>query len=154
MRSSAVHFLILLIALCVGLQSTASATGMACAKLGSIEPATSAEMRHGDHSAAMHKHDMHMPMNMDMGMGMGDDGMTHHGHHGAVPNVTVAIDDLVCHCGAACAMASCTGSAPGMTSSGIAVVHSAALIALAIPEPVTAPRSAHGLDLIRPPSRS
>ncbi len=141
MRLPAVQFLILVVAMCVGLQSTAVAMGMSCAQPGSSSQAMPADLHHGDHAAAMH----------EQGMDMSDAGMTHHGHHGAEQT---ALDDLVCQCGDACVMASCIGGAPGIASSGITVINATTLIARAIPEPVTAPRSAHGLDLIRPPSRS
>lgn len=143
MRSPAARLLMVMLAMCVGIQSTASAMGMRCTKAGMSLHAMPAGMHHGGQAPHV--------------MGLGDAGTAPYGHHDDAKTSKGAkgtLGGLVCPCGAACAMAGCIGTGPAFGSSSVIGVYPTTRAEFAIQEHVSAPRAAHGLDLIRPPSRS
>lgn len=148
MRSPAARLLMVMLAMCVGIQSTASAMGMRCTKAGMSLHAMPAGMHHGGQA----------PHVMELGdAGMPPSGMAPYGHHGDLKTSKGAkgtLGGLVCSCGAACAMAGCIGPGPAFASSSVIGVYPTTRAEFAIQEHVSALRAAHGLDLIRPPSRS
>lgn len=147
MRLSAFRLFVLLLAWCVGFQSTALATGMRCAH------AQAAKVESGQAMpASMHHAGMAMPMD--------DSHRSAHQHHhmgGDAPNSPdhpAKAAKVGCECGCNCATVGCVGGGPGiaaMTSGGVFLAAPAAFLLQEAPSSL---RAAHGLDLIRPPSKS
>lgn len=132
---------LILLAWCIGFQPIALAMGVRCTH-GDGSPAPVAAM--ADDAHAMHA--------------MGG----HEGHSGHAQDVVGTQDASgaskagapACDCGCDCALPGCLGSAPAMgpTSSGPLVSASGTI--RPAPESRSRLRAAHGLDLIRPPSKS
>jgi len=147
MRPSAFRLFVLLLAWCVGFQSTAVATGMRCAHGQAAMTESGAAM-----PAGMHHAGMVMPMD-------DADPSAHEHHHmggdsKASPDAPAKVTKIGCECGCNCATVGCVGGGPGiagLTSSG---VFTAAPAAFVLQEAPSSLRAAHGLDLIRPPSKS
>lgn len=145
MRRPFFQLLILLLGLCVGVQSTASAMGMRCAQAMGSDEAMPAGMHHGGHHAAKM---------------MDTAGTSQHAHHGAGMksksplDTKTGIGSLGCKCGCNCVSAGCTSSGAGIAGMPAAGFFEAAPAAFFVHEHFTGLRSAHGLDLIRPPSKS
>lgn len=147
MRLSAFRLFALLIAWCVGFQSTATAMGMPCAhgRMTMTEP--NAAM-----PAGMHHAGMTMPMDHT------DPAVHQHHHMGADAKTTtdakVSAAKVGCQCGCSCATIGCVSGGPGIASLTSSSFFAAAPAAFPLQEAHSGLRSAHGLDLIRPPSKS
>lgn len=146
MRRHVIQILILLLSLCVGIQSTASATGMRCASPMGSDSAMPTEMHHGGHDAGA--------------MVMDDASASHHEHHGSgmqsksSDDAKTGIASLGCQCGCNCISAGCTSSGSGIAGLCTASFFETAPATFPLHEFPASLRSAHGLDLIRPPSKS
>jgi hypothetical protein len=147
MRLYAFRLFVLLIAWCVGFQSTATAMGTRCA--------------HG--KAAMAEMDAAMPAGMHhagMAMPMDQASPSDHRHHHMGADAKTATDaktsatKVGCQCGCNCTTVGCVSGGPGIASLSSTHFFAAALAAFPLHEAPSSLRSAHGLDLIRPPSKS
>jgi hypothetical protein len=147
MHRSAFRLFVLLLAWCVGFQSTAVAIEMPCAQ-------GQAAMMESDAAMPASTHDGGMSMSMDHAHPsaqqhhpMGDDSQTS-------PDDPAKVTKAGCGCGCNCLAVGCVGGGPGiadLTSNG---VFPAAPAAFVLQEALSSLRAAHVLDLIRPPSRS
>ena len=147
MHLSAFRLFVLLIAWCVGFQSTATAVGMRCTHGGTATTEPNAAM-----PAGMHHAGMAMPMHHASQS-------EHHAHHTgtdakASPDAKASVAKLGCQCGCYCATVGCVSGGPGIASLTSSSFFAAAPTAFPLQEAHSGLRSAHGLDLIRPPSRS
>ena len=140
------RLLIALLAWCVGFQSVAAVTSARCS--------------HAADAAAMA---LDMPASMDHGAGMQMDHAVAdaHAHHHAGAqtakppgDVKTGLATLGCECGGNCASMGCVVNGLGIAgfSTGSALV--VPLASFSGQQPLVGLRPAHGLDLIRPPSRS
>ncbi len=147
MRLSAFRLFVLLIAWCVGFQSTALASGMRCAHGQAAMTPSNAAM-----PAGMHHAGMQMPMD--------DAHPSAHQHHHMGGDTRPSPDDpakvtkVGCECGCNCATVGCVGGGPGIAAMMSSGVFLAAPAAFLLQEAPSSLRAAHGLDLIRPPSKS
>ena len=144
MRLSAFRLFVLLIAWCVGFQSTATAMGMRCA--------------HG--KTAMSEMDAAMPAGMHHGgmvMPMDQATPSAHQHHHMGVDAQTSTDaktstaKVGCQCGCNCTTVGCVGGGPGIASLSSSHFFAAAPAVFPLQEALSDLRSAHGLDLIRPP---
>lgn len=147
MRPSAFRLFVLLIAWCVGFQSTATAMGMRCAHGKMAVSESSAAM-----PAGMHHGGMAMPMDQASPA-------AHQHHHmgsgtGPAADAKVSTSKIGCQCGCNCMTVGCAGGGPGIVSLSATRFFVAAPVAFPLHEAPSRLRSAHGLDLIRPPSMS
>lgn len=145
MHLSAFRLFVLLIAWCVGFQSTAAAMGTRCA--------------HGQ--AAMSEMGATMPAGMHhSGSAMDQISPSAHQHHHMGADAKPSTDaktstsKVGCQCGCICATVACGGGGPGIASFSSSGFFAAAPAAFPLQEALSGLRSAHGLDLIRPPSKS
>lgn len=105
---------------------------------------------HGmSHAGMSHAHHATKGMQTPVSADHDHSGMQHH-----ASGMDGPFGDLVCKCGPGCTMASCVGTGPGLAGAPLHHVVHAALSAYESAAPASAPRAAHGLDLIRPPSKS
>ena len=145
MHQSAFRLFVLLIAWCVGFQSTATAMGMRCAHGQTAMTEPNAAMPAGLHHAGMA-----MPM----------DDHSAHQHHDmgadtkASPDAKAGVAKVGCQCGCNCMTVGCVGGGPGIASLTSSSFFAAAPAAFPLQEAHSGLRAAHGLDLIRPPSKS
>lgn len=147
MQLFAFRLFVLLIAWCVGFQSTATAAGMHCAHGPMAMTESNAAMPAGMHHAGM-------AMSMDDALAT-----KHHRHHSGVDAKASSDAQSVaakvgCPCGCICASAGCVGGGPGIASVTSSSSFAAAPAAFPLQEAHSGLRAAHGLDLIRPPSKS
>lgn len=147
MRLSAFRLFVLLIAWCVGFQSTAIAMGMRCAHGKSAMSEMGAAM-----PAGMHHSGMVMPMDQAS--------PSAHQHHHMGADAKASTDaktstaKVGCQCGCNCTTVGCVGGGPGIASLSSSRFFAAVPTAFPLQEALSGLRSAHGLDLIRPPSKS
>lgn len=147
MRAPAFRLFILLIAWCVGFQSTASAMGMRCAHGRAATMESSSAM-----PAGMHHAGMAMPMSA-----AASSAHEHHhmgGHSKPWPEAKAESGKVGCYCGCNCATVGCVGSGAGIASLTSSHIFAAPPPAFRLHEASPGLRAAHGLDLIRPPSKS
>lgn len=144
MRLSAFRLFVLLISWCVGFQSTATAMGMPCAHGQMAMSESGASMPAGMHHAgmAMPMHDAHQ----DHDMGGGTKSL--------LPADKANVAKVGCQCGCNCVTVGCVGGGPGIVSLMSSSFFAAAPAAFPLQEAHSGLRAAHGLDLIRPPSKS
>lgn len=147
MRPSAFRLFVLLIAWCVGFQSTATATGMRCAHGKAAMSESGSPM-----PAGMHHGGMAMPMDK------ASPAAHQHHHMGSdttlAPDVKISTAKIGCERGCNCMTVGCVGSGPGIASLSSTRFFAAAPAAFPLQEAPSSLCSAHGLDLIRPPSKS
>lgn len=147
MHLSAFRLFVLLIAWCVGFQSTATAMGMRCAHGKTAMSESGAAMPAGMHHAGM-------------AMPMGEASPVAHPHHHMgsdtqlAPDAKASTAKIGCQCGCNCATVGCVGGGPGIVNLSSTRIDAAAPAAFSLQEAPSSLRSAHGLDLIRPPSMS
>jgi len=142
MRLSPFHLFVVLIAWCVGFQSTAAAMGMRCAH-GKMEMSESlVAMPAGIHHAGMAMN--HAEPAADQHHHMGPDAKSADTNTGAAK--------IGCQCGCACTTIGCVGGGPGMVSLGANSFILAAPAVFTLQKARSGLRSAHRLDLLRPPS--
>ena len=144
MRRAPYSILMLLLALCVGFQSTASAVAKRC-------PHDTAAPAAGPTNLQGSAHHDHAAMTMDT------IGREHHAGHGmasAADHSTFASGHTGCDCGAQCASLDCVVQVPGIVSLAVSRQLEMAPPLFALPAQNLHPRAAHARDLIRPPSRS
>lgn len=147
MHLSAFRLFVLLLAWCVGFQSTATAMGMRCAHGRAAMTEPNAAMPAGTHHAGVA-----MPMDH------ADPAVHQHHHMGvdakASPDAKTNVAKVGCQCGCLCTTVGCVGSGPGIASLTSSSFFAAASAAFPLQEAHSGLRAAHGLDLIRPPSKS
>lgn len=145
MRPPLVRLLIVLLAWCVGFQSTAAAAGMRCsheADSTTVAGAMPAGMHHG------------------AGMKMDQAAADPHAHHRAgaqakAPGeVKTGIATLGCECGCNCASVGCVVSGLGIVGVNLDSFFDVMPARFVVQHAQNGLRMAHGLDLIRPPSKS
>ena len=136
MRNRTFHVLILLLAWCVGFQSTVSAMGVPCP--------------HAGERGEAHHHHGHDAGASDEVSAQA----SHHEHSGhgsqASPSAATGISSLGCHCSGV----GCVSSGPGIASLFTTPYFETAPAFFDLQEDLAGLRVAHGLDLIRPPSKS
>lgn len=138
MRKPGFHFLILLLAGCVGFQSTVTAMGVPCPHAGDRGEA------HHHHG---HGHDADAVDEMAAQA-------SHHEHSehrcNSAPGAATGISSLGCHCSGV----GCVSSGPGIASLTTTPFFEMAPAVFDRQEDPAGLRVAHCLDLIRPPSMS
>lgn len=132
--------LLALLAWCIGLQPVALAMGARCAH------ASGTEQVGATPSDAHAMHQMH-----DMS---GHEGHAQHAASDGVVSDSADAGAHGCQCGCNCAMPGCMGSAPALGPVNSSALVSNLTAIHAASESLSRLRAAHGLDLIRPPSKS
>jgi hypothetical protein len=143
MRRPYSHVLLALLAWCIGFQPVALALGTRCMHGSETEQVAAMP---GDAHAMHAMHQMH-------------DISGHEGHGQHASGDSDATGDPKagaqgCECGCNCAMPGCLGSAPALGPMSSSPLISDSSSDHATPESLSRLRAAHGLDLIRPPSKS
>ena len=140
MRRPLSYLLLVLLSGCLGFQPVALALGARCAH------GSWTEMRDAVPNNVQSMHEMH-------------DMSGHKGHGQHVRGAGDASDSPQaglhgCECGCDCAMPGCLGNAPALAQMNSSPLISASAAVDVYPESLSRLRPAHGLDLIRPPSKS
>lgn len=140
------RLLIGLLVWCVGFQSVAAVAGVRCS--------------HAAGPAAM-AHDMPAGMHHSAGMQMDHAAADAHAHHHADAQAATSPDDaktglamLGCECGCNCASMGCVVNGLGIAGFSAGSAFDVPPARFSGQQPQAGLRAAHGLDLIRPPSKS
>lgn len=142
MRRHTFHVMLLLLAWSVGFQPVAEAMGGRCAQSGA------AGMSMQD-AAPSNPHAMHSMSDVS-----GHEGHTRHVSSGEAPVDDMKMGGHGCQCGCSCAMPGCLGAAPGIAAVSSVRTFGDPDSKVVTLEVAAELRAAHGLDLIRPPSKS
>ena len=134
----------LLLAWCIGFQPVAQAMGVRCLH-GSGSP--SAVVAEADDAHSMHV--THAVQDM-----VGHEGHALHMADAMSSDEAPDRDSKGCDCGCTCAMPGCLGSVPAVCPTSTHPLVSVSTAVHPSAEFLSRPRAAHGLDLIRPPSKS
>ncbi len=134
------YLLLTLLAMCIGFQPVALGLEARCAHAA----ATQQVVATSDDAHALHQM---------QGMS-GHEGHAQHATNDGNAEDSRKVGTQACDCGCNCAMPGCLGSAPALGPMNSSSLVSDSTAIYAAPESLSRLRAAHGLDLIRPPSRS